>query len=233
MGISPKAVDPCRRNRIFMANSNTRASLSLNRCRHFISVGLAGCDDMAANGVCSAILEGRHHNSCGNKAMRIVPRVAGRVGSGIFHTNRRAGSSIIVARVNKAMKSVRSLPFLRTVHRVGDSVNHSGIVCVRYALIPCVGTTNRVGAGPARRDIGRLEDLNVRPGIVILHARVPVSRSVGSGVTLFYSVSGRTIVRTASTSALCSVPLSLRSRGLSRVIYGRLGLSYKRTSVAR
>lgn len=52
VGVSPKAVGPVRRKRIFMASSNARASLSLKRCRHFVSRDLSGGSGIAANGVC-------------------------------------------------------------------------------------------------------------------------------------------------------------------------------------
>lgn len=52
VGVSPNAVGPMRRKRIFIASSNTRASLSLNRCREFVSRDLAGGSGIAAKGVC-------------------------------------------------------------------------------------------------------------------------------------------------------------------------------------
>lgn len=231
LGMSPKAVDPCRRNRIFIASSNARASLSLKRCRQFVSGGLGGCSGIAANGVCSRMLRGRQHNSCLKQAIRMVPRVASTVGSGVGQTNRDASTRVIVARVNKAINSVRSRPFVRTVQRVGGSTNTRGMLCVRTALVPCLRTTNRVGAGPARRDIHRLHNLKVRPGVLIMQARTPIASDVHGGVTVFYSISRGTIVRSHSIGMLCRVPLGLRGRNVSRLMISRFNLSIPRTSV--
>lgn len=52
LGISPNAVGPIRRNRIFIASSNTRASLSLNRCREFVSRSLSRGSGLASNEIC-------------------------------------------------------------------------------------------------------------------------------------------------------------------------------------
>lgn len=136
VGMSPNAVDPFRRNRIFIARSKTRASLSLNRCRHFASATVSQLGDIAAKSVCRTIVGHRHQNSCRNNAIRIVPRVAGRVGRQIRQITHGAGPSIIVARVNNAINSVRSLPFLRTVHRFHGSIKQRSILCVRIALVP-------------------------------------------------------------------------------------------------
>lgn len=224
VGISPNAVDPCRRNRMCMARSNTRASLSLNRCRHFVSRSLGGCSGLAANGICSGILRGRHRNSCLNGAIRMVPRVAGRVGSFVCGMNRGAGTSIMVARVNNAINSVRDRPFLRTVHRMSLRINERGDVFVRMALIPCVGNDRRRGSGPARRSMGRLHSLNVGPSVVILHYSRPLRRDVFGGVTLFYGMGPSYMVRGVALPALCRTPLVLRGDGFSGIMYHRLGV---------
>lgn len=119
VGVSPKALGPCRRKRYCIAMSNRRTSLSLKRCRHFLKVRAAGTGGVAAKHVCGDIVSGRHHNSCLNEAVRMVPRVASRVGHGIGLLNGGCGFSFMVARVNKAMNSVRSLPCIRDVHRLG------------------------------------------------------------------------------------------------------------------
>lgn len=119
VGVSPNALGPCRRNRYCMAMSNVRASLSLKRCRQFANVRAAGTGSLAANHVCGTIVSGRHHNSCLNGAVRIIPRVASRVGHGIGLLNGGCRCSFIVARVNKAVNSVRDTPCVRTVQRLG------------------------------------------------------------------------------------------------------------------
>lgn len=230
LGISPNAVGPVRRNRMFMASSKTRASLSLKRCREFVSRDLAGGDSYASNDICFGILSGRHGNICNKRAIRVVPRVAGRVGEEVT-LGRARGASVIVIRVKNAMNSVRDLPFLRTVHRFTRRETNE-YVFVRIALMPFLKTSVRLGAGPARRSMGRLLNVNVEPGIVILHARRRVSHSVGRGVTLFYGIPYRGMVRGVSLPALCRVPLTLRGRKLSGVIMGALGLSYGRPSRA-
>ncbi len=119
VGVSPKALGPCRRKRYCIAASKYRASLSLKRCRHFASVQAASTGGIAANGVCRAMVRHRHGKRCLNQAMRIIPRVASRVGEEVLRLKTAKSCSFVVARVKNAIKSVRKLPFLRTVQRLG------------------------------------------------------------------------------------------------------------------
>lgn len=173
----------------------------------------------------------REGNICNNRAVRVVPRIAGRVGGSVCEGT-RANTSIYFIRVNNAVNSVRDRPFLRTVHRFSIRCNEGGYLFVRIALIPCLTTSSRLGSGPARRDIGRVLTLNVRPSIVIYHARRPLASSVEGGVTLFYGIRGRYIVRGGGYSVLCTIPVVLRGRKLSAITIGGLKLRYNRPSLS-
>lgn len=119
VGVSPNALGPCRRKRYCIAMSKRRTSLSLKRCRHFLGIRAAHTGGVAANHVCRDIVGGRHGKSCLKGAIRIIPRVASRVGHGIGLLKGGCGFSFIVARVKNAINSVRSLPFVRDIHRLG------------------------------------------------------------------------------------------------------------------
>lgn len=132
-------------------------------------------------------------------------------------------------RVNNAMNSVRDRPFLRTVHRFTIRTKQRGYLFVRIALIPCLTTSSRLGDGPARRDMGRVLSVNVGPSVVIYHARRPLASRVGRGVSLFYGISPRYIVRGGGYSVLCTIPVVLRRRRVSSIIVHGLNVSYPNT----
>lgn len=95
---------------------------------------------------------------------------------------------------------------------------------MRLACIPCLTTTNRLGAGPARRSMGRLRDTNVRPSILMLHARRRLDAALHGGITLFYGISRGTIIRDVSTPAVCRIPVLVRDRKLSIAVLGGVKL---------
>lgn len=98
---------------------------------------------------------------------------------------------------------------------------------MRLACMPCVTTTGRCGAGPARRSMGRLRRLNVRPSILMLHARRRLDTGLLDGITLFYGMTRSTIVRSVSIPAVCRIPLMLRHRGVSRIVLHGIKLRIK------
>lgn len=99
---------------------------------------------------------------------------------------------------------------------------------MRLACMPCLTTTNRLGAGPARRSMGRLRDTNVRPSVLMLQARRRLATKLHGGITLFYGMSRGTMMRDVSTPAVCRMPLLVRTRKLSRAVLGGVNLPIKR-----
>lgn len=89
---------------------------------------------------------------------------------------------------------------------------------MRLACIPCLTTTKRLGAGPARRSIGRLRDMNVRPSVLMLHTRRPLDSKLHGGMTRFYGMSSGTMIRSVSTRAVCRIPVLVRTRKLSDAV---------------
>lgn len=154
----------------------------------------------------------------------MVPRVAGRVGDHFCHTGSPRRGGVTVVRIKKAINSVRDRPFLRTVHRFRLGIKRSGTVLVRMALVPCLGTSRRLGAGPARTDMGRLRKVKVRPSMLIYEDRRRLARSVGRGVTLFYGMPMSRMLRGLSIRCLCRTPLTVRERGLTSMILSDLHL---------
>ena len=130
---------------------------------------------------------------------------------------------IVITEIGGTVGDIESQPFLEAIRQI--SIEHPEDCCfIHVTLVPYISGSNEYKSKPTQHSVKELQNMGVRPNIIIPRCDGKLPQSVKEKISLFCNVKQDCVIENTTVADLYEAPVMLEKQNFSAIVCRELNL---------
>ena len=223
INVDPGTMSPYQHGEVFVTEDGAETDLDLGHYERFIDEDLNKYSNLTSGkAYWNVLLKERRGEYLGD-TVQIIPHVTNEIKRFIYSVGERASADIVITEIGGTVGDIESQPFIEAIRQI--SIEKPEDVCfIHVTLVPYISGSNEYKSKPTQHSVKELQNLGVRPNIIIPRADGRLPEDVKKKISLFCNVKEDCVIENITVNDLYEAPIMLEEQNLSSVVCRELHL---------
>ena len=223
INVDPGTMSPIQHGEVFVTEDGAETDLDLGHYERFIDEDLNKYSNLTTGRVYWNVLRKERRGEYLGSTVQIIPHITDEIKRFIYNVGERAGAEIVITEIGGTVGDIESQPFIEAIRQI--SIEQPQNVCfIHVTLVPYISGSDEYKSKPTQHSVKELQNMGVRPDIVVARADGPLPDDVKQKISLFCNVKPDCVIENTTVSDLYEAPLMLEQQNLSSIVCRELNL---------
>ena len=223
INVDPGTMSPYQHGEVLVTEDGAETDLDLGHYERFIDEDLNKYSNLTSGkAYWNVLLKERRGEYLGD-TVQIIPHVTNEIKRFIYSVGERANADIVITEIGGTVGDIESQPFIEAIRQI--SIEKPEDVCfIHVTLVPYISGSNEYKSKPTQHSVKELQNLGVRPNIIIPRADGRLPEDVKKKISLFCNVKEDCVIENITVNDLYEAPVMLEEQNLSSIVCRELHL---------
>ena len=223
INVDPGTMSPYQHGEVFVTDDGAETDLDLGHYERFIDESLNKYSNLTSGKAYWNVLQKERRGEYLGETVQIIPHITNEIKRFIYSVGDRADADIVITEVGGTVGDIESQPFIEAIRQI--SIERPEDVCfLHVTLVPYISGSNEYKSKPTQHSVKELQNLGVRPNIIVARAEGKLPESVKKKIALFCNVKPDCVIEDYTVNDLYEAPVMLEQQKLSSIVCRELHL---------
>ena len=223
INVDPGTMSPYQHGEVYVTEDGAETDLDLGHYERFINEPLNRYSNLTTGKVYWNVLQKERRGEYLGSTVQIIPHITDEIKHHIYSVGQEAGADVTITEIGGTVGDIESQPFLEAIRQVG--LEHPEDVCyIHVTLVPYISGSDEYKSKPTQHSVRELQNLGIRPNIVIARADGKLPESLKDKISLFCNVKRDCVIENLTVPDLYEAPLMLEAQNISAIVCRELHL---------
>lgn len=223
MNVDPGTMSPYQHGEVFVTDDGAETDLDLGHYERFIDENLNKYSNLTSGKAYWNVLQKERRGEYLGETVQIIPHITNEIKRFIYSVGDRANADIVITEIGGTVGDIESQPFLEAIRQI--SIEKPDDCCfIHVTLVPYISGSNEYKSKPTQHSVKELQNLGVRPNIIIPRCDGKLPQSVKDKISLFCNVKPDCVIENTTVSDLYEAPIMLENQNFSEIVCRELHL---------
>ncbi len=223
INVDPGTMSPYQHGEVFVTEDGAETDLDLGHYERFIDENLNKYSNLTTGKVYWNVLQKERRGEYLGETVQIIPHITNEIKRFIYNVGQSAEADIVITEIGGTVGDIESQPFIEAIRQI--SIERPQDVCfLHVTLVPYISGSNEYKSKPTQHSVKELQNLGVRPNIIIPRADGKLPDSIKEKIALFCNVKPDCVIENTTVPDLYEAPIMLEKQNLSSIVCRELGI---------
>ncbi len=223
MNVDPGTMSPYQHGEVFVTEDGAETDLDLGHYERFIDENLNKFSNLTSGKAYWNVLQKERRGEYLGETVQIIPHITNEIKRFIYNVGEHANADIVITEIGGTVGDIESQPFLEAIRQI--SIERPEDCCfIHVTLVPYISGSNEYKSKPTQHSVKELQNLGVRPNIIIARCDGKLPQSVKEKISLFCNVKPDCVIENTTVADLYEAPIMLENQNFSEIICRELHL---------
>ena len=223
INVDPGTMSPIQHGEVYVTEDGAETDLDLGHYERFIDEDLNKYSNLTTGKVYWNVLRKERRGEYLGSTVQIIPHITDEIRRFIYNVGERADADIVITEIGGTVGDIESTPFIEAIRQI--AIDQPENVCfIHVTLVPYISGSDEYKSKPTQHSVKELQNLGVRPNIIVARADGTLPQDVKRKISLFCNVKEDCVIEDTTVSDLYEAPLMLEEQNLSAIVCRELGL---------
>ena len=226
INVDPGTMSPYQHGEVYVTEDGAETDLDLGHYERFINEPLNKYSNLTTGKVYWNVLQKERRGEYLGSTVQIIPHITDEIKRHIYAVGEESGADVTITEIGGTVGDIESQPFLEAIRQVG--LEHPDDVCyIHVTLVPYISGSDEYKSKPTQHSVKELQNLGIRPNIVIARADGKLPEGLKDKISLFCNVRRDCVIENLTVPDLYEAPLMLEAQNISAIVCRELHLEEK------
>ena len=232
INVDPGTMSPYQHGEVYVTEDGAETDLDLGHYERFINEPLNRYSNLTTGRVYWNVLQKERRGEYLGSTVQIIPHITDEIKRYIYAVGKEAGADVSITEIGGTVGDIESQPFLEAIRQV--SLEHPEDVCfIHVTLVPYISGSDEYKSKPTQHSVKELQNLGIRPNIVIARTDGRLPEDVKAKISLFCNVKRDCVIENLTVPDLYEAPLMLEEQHISAIVCRELHLEAREPDLSR
>ena len=223
INVDPGTMSPFQHGEVFVTEDGAETDLDLGHYERFIDEDLNKYSNMTSGKAYWNVLQKERRGEYLGETVQIIPHVTNEIKRFIYSVGDRAKADIVITEIGGTVGDIESQPFIEAIRQI--YIEQPENCCfIHVTLVPYISGSDEYKSKPTQHSVKELQNLGIRPNIIIARADGLLPASVKRKISLFCNVKPDCVIENTTVGDLYEAPLMLEAQNMSSIVCRELSL---------
>ena len=223
INIDPGTMNPIQHGEVFVTDDGAETDLDLGHYERFIDENLNKFSNLTSGKAYWNVLCKERRGEYLGETVQIIPHITNEIKRFIYNVGEHANADIVITEIGGTVGDIESQPFLEAIRQI--SIEHPEDCCfIHVTLVPYISGSNEYKSKPTQHSVKELQNMGVRPNIIIPRCDGKLPQSVKEKISLFCNVKQDCVIENTTVADLYEAPVMLEKQNFSAIVCRELNL---------
>ena len=223
MNVDPGTMSPYQHGEVFVTDDGAETDLDLGHYERFIDENLNKFSNLTSGKAYWNVLCKERRGEYLGETVQIIPHITNEIKRFIYNVGEHANADIVITEIGGTVGDLESQPFLEAIRQI--SIEHPEDCCfIHVTLVPYISGSNEYKSKPTQHSVKELQNMGVRPNIIIRRCDGKLPQSVKEKISLFCNVKQDCVIENTTVADLYEAPVMLEKQNFSAIVCRELHL---------
>ncbi len=223
MNVDPGTMSPYQHGEVFVTEDGAETDLDLGHYERFIDENLNKFSNLTSGKAYWNVLQKERRGEYLGETVQIIPHITNEIKRFIYNVGEHANADIVITEIGGTVGDIESQPFLEAIRQI--SIERPNDCCfIHVTLVPYISGSNEYKSKPTQHSVKELQNLGVRPNIIIPRCDGKLPQSVKEKISLFCNVKPDCVIENTTVADLYEAPVMLEDQNFSEIVCRELHL---------
>lgn len=223
INVDPGTMSPYQHGEVFVTEDGAETDLDLGHYERFIDENLNAFSNLTTGKVYWNVLQKERRGEYLGETVQIIPHITNEIKRFIYSVGEKGNADIVITEIGGTVGDIESQPFLEAIRQI--SIEQPENTCfIHVTLVPYISGSNEYKSKPTQHSVKELQNLGVRPNIIIPRCDGKLPDSVKEKISLFCNVKPDCVIENTTVGDLYEAPIMLEDQNFSSVVCRELHL---------
>lgn len=223
INVDPGTMSPYQHGEVFVTEDGAETDLDLGHYERFIDENLNSFSNLTTGKVYWNVLQKERRGEYLGETVQIIPHITNEIKRFIYSVGEKSNADIVITEIGGTVGDIESQPFLEAIRQI--SIEQPENTCfIHVTLVPYISGSNEYKSKPTQHSVKELQNLGVRPNIIIPRCDGKLPDSVKEKISLFCNVKPDCVIENTTVGDLYEAPIMLEDQNFSSVVCRELHL---------
>ena len=223
MNVDPGTMSPYQHGEVFVTDDGAETDLDLGHYERFIDENLNKFSNLTSGKAYWNVLCKERRGEYLGETVQIIPHITNEIKRFIYNVGEHANADIVITEIGGTVGDIESQPFLEAIRQI--SIEHPEDCCfIHVTLVPYISGSNEYKSKPTQHSVKELQNMGVRPNIIIPRCDGKLPQSVKEKISLFCNVKQDCVIENTTVADLYEAPVMLEKQNFSAIVCRELNL---------
>ena len=187
INVDPGTMSPYQHGEVFVTDDGAETDLDLGHYERFIDENLNKFSNLTSGKAYWNVLCKERRGEYLGETVQIIPHITNEIKRFIYNVGEHANADIVITEIGGTVGDIESQPFLEAIRQI--SIEHPEDCCfIHVTLVPYISGSNEYKSKPTQHSVKELQNMGVRPNIIIPRCDGKLPQSVKEKISLFCNV---------------------------------------------
>ena len=216
-------MSPYQHGEVFVTDDGAETDLDLGHYERFIDENLNKFSNLTSGKAYWNVLCKERRGEYLGETVQIIPHITNEIKRFIYNVVEHANADIVITEIGGTVGDIESQPFLEAIRQI--SIEHPEDCCfIHVTLVPYISGSNEYKSKPTQHSVKELQNMGVRPNIIIPRCDGKLPQSVKEKISLFCNVKQDCVIENTTVADLYEAPVMLEKQNFSAIVCRELNL---------
>ena len=217
INVDPGTMSPFQHGEVFVTEDGAETDLDLGHYERFIDEDLNKYSNMTSGKAYWNVLQKERRGEYLGETVQIIPHVTNEIKRFIYSVGTRANADVVITEIGGTVGDIESQPFIEAIRQI--SIEQPENCCfLHVTLVPYISGSDEYKSKPTQHSVKELQNLGIRPNIIIARADGLLPQNVKDKIALFCNVKPDCVIENTTVSDLYEAPLMLEKQNMSSIV---------------
>ena len=217
INVDPGTMSPYQHGEVFVTDDGAETDLDLGHYERFIDENLNKYSNLTTGKVYWNVLQKERRGEYLGETVQIIPHITNEIKRFIYSVGDKASADVVITEIGGTVGDMESQPFIEAIRQI--SIEKPEDCCfLHVTLVPYISGSNEYKSKPTQHSVKELQNLGVRPNIIIARCDGRLPQSVKDKIALFCNVKSDCVIENTTVGDLYEAPLMLENQNLSSIV---------------
>ena len=223
INVDPGTMSPYQHGEVFVTDDGAETDLDLGHYERFIDENLNKFSNLTSGKAYWNVLCKERRGEYLGETVQIIPHITNEIKRFIYNVGEHANADIVITEIGGTVGDIESQPFLEAIRQI--SIEHPEDCCfIHVTLVPYISGSNEYKSKPTQHSVKELQNMGVRPNIIIPRCDGKLPQSVKEKISLFCNVKADCVIENTTVADLYEAPVMLEEQNFSAIVCRELHL---------
>lgn len=223
MNVDPGTMSPYQHGEVFVTDDGAETDLDLGHYERFIDENLNKFSNLTSGKAYWNVLSRERRGEYLGETVQIIPHITNEIKRFIYNVGEHSNADIVITEIGGTVGDIESQPFLEAIRQI--SIEKPDDCCfIHVTLVPYISGSNEYKSKPTQHSVKELQNLGVRPNIIIPRCDGKLPQSIKEKISLFCNVKSDCVIENTTVADLYEAPVMLEEQRFSEIVCRELHL---------
>jgi len=222
INVDPGTMNPFQHGEVFVTDDGAETDLDLGHYERFTHCVLGRRNNFTTGQVYETVINNERKGVYLGSTVQVIPHITDEIKRRIKSLEEDV--DVVVVEVGGTVGDIESLPFLEAIRQFQYDVGPENTCYVHVTLVPYISAAGELKTKPTQHSVNKLQEIGIRPDILICRCDRPLSESVKAKIALFCNVRKERVISAVDVETVYQIPLIFHEEGLDQQLVDVLNI---------